>query len=41
MCVAVYVVCGVCGSDDSKHAVSFQGHAHVQLIKNATELLQG
>ena len=23
---------GVCGSDDSKHAVSVQGHAYVQLI---------
>ena len=32
---------GVGGSDDSQHAVSVQGHAYVQLIKNATELLQG
>ena len=35
------VVGGVCGSDDSEHAVSVQGHAYMQIIKNATELLQG
>ena len=25
--------CDVCGSDDSEHAVSVQGHAYVRLIK--------
>ena len=27
VCVSGWVVVGVCGSDDSKHAVSVQGHA--------------
>ena len=32
---------GVGGSDDSKHAVSVQGHAYVQLIKKSNRAVAG